>query len=227
MQTLVILIAGVLGFFAPGAITALWSHSEDAGDAVIQAGDLSVRMDEGYSWEMKVLAEDSDSADPVKVPDGMEYENPIAHDSGLYGETATGTDENPIPLGGDWTTLDLVFTGSITKIGDNLTADVTIKPVALPGVSMSKVTYTVIVDSGDDTETTLYTPGSDDLSADEDEDGFKVWLPQGVWTQLSLKVTLHLSGDALGIDHQVSTSAPEPIELTHLFDIEVRQVRPS
>ena len=198
--TIAIIIAGLLGFFGSGATMALWSSSEDIRDVIVQVGDLSIEMDHGFSWHATVWT------DPDKLPADMRYEStqPGADGSGLIGETVSGTN-TPIPTGSKWMTLDLRFTGTLTKIGDNLDADVTLIPRDLKGLA-----YTIAIGN----------------RAWEFQTGQDITVPlKEVVGTMPIEVVIHLRGDGLGIYPQVSAEEPEAIDFTHLFDVRVRQVR--
>ena len=200
-----IVAAAVLGFFGFGVTLSLWSSSEDIGDVIIQAGDLTIEMDAEYTWQVTVWT------DPGKVPAGMRYESasPAADGSGLIGEVVSGVG-GPIPMGGDWTTLDLSFTGTLTKNGDNLDASMTIIPRDLPGTSSPEVSYTIAFDGRIRTF----------------QAGEAITMPlAGVTGTVPIKVAVHLTGSALGIHQRVSADEPGTIDFQHLFDVQVRQVR--
>jgi len=199
-SAVVALIAvGVVGFFGTGATMALWSSSEDVGQAVIQVGDLSIEMNHGFSWQATVWT------DPQKLPVDMRYESTQPDGSGLIGEVVSGVN-SPIPMGGDWMTLDLSFTGDLTKTGDNLNAEMDLIPRDLTGGA-----YTIII-------------GNKTWQFQADED-ITVPLTEVMGTNLPIEVVIHLRGDGLGIYPQVKAEEPGTIDFTDLFDVHVRQVR--
>jgi len=222
-EAMAVTAAGLLGFFASGFIFALWSVSVDVDDATIQVGDLSVQINDGFDWKVTVWT-DSDM-----VPDGMEYADPLpgTDEHHMIGETASGTvsgDEEGsilLPMGGDWTTLDLTFTGKVTKIGENLQAEIEIEPDKLPAPSQPGVTYTVIL--SDETGPVI-------THADSNNDKITVSIPQAVSGELTLTLQISIPGDALGISKQIVDSIPDPLSFAHdndsLFHVSLRQVRP-
>ena len=208
MEAMALIIAALLGFLSFSFTWALWSSTSDGSTVVIQSGDLSVAMNDGYTWQTTVWT------NPDNVPPGMEYDNPDQIDESTWiGETSGPfpSTKTPVLMGGDWMTLDVTFTGVLTKIGDNLIADVTVIPRADQANLPAGLTYTLDVTG----TSTTSQPGQP----------VTVRVPASSAETMAVTVTVHITGDQLGIHPQVSHSAPQQIVLDHLFDIKASQVR--
>lgn len=227
-EAMIVGVVGLASFLGFGSTAALWSSTEDAGDATVQVGDLSIRIDEGFTWERTVRT------DPDKLPSGMEYAQTQEDDGNLIGDTLTGDQDDPIVLGGDWTELEVTFTGLLIKIGDNLNVMAHLIPVMMEGISTDDITYTVTmttsngslpVPNGSITTHTWTFPLDDEMDADG---GYPMYVDVA-GENLDVEVSVRFTGDALGIAKLVGSSEQAgpfaPILLGPMFAIHVSQVR--
>jgi len=213
VEAMIVGVVGLLSFLGFGSTVALWSSSDDIGDAIVQGGDLAITIDQDFTWKQTVWT------DPDSLPPGMEYApRPDGGDAVLVGEVIEG-ENGPIPMGGDWTTLQLRFTGTLTKIGDNLFVMAHLKPHA--GMPKTGVSYTVTMTSPDDPSATQQwdLPGADPMEAD----GYPMSINLS-GERVDVEVIVQFTGDALGIAKQVGS--PSPVTLDPMFTILVSQVRP-
>jgi len=189
--------AGVIMGTAGNTI-ALFSDREDTPTEIVAAGELHIELDDVYTWEMKVSADDS-----------------IVGDDYAEGETVRGSsdkdDLSELLMGGDWTDLTITRTGIATLSGGNLVAAVTVILGEATGVLGSDLSYRLSVDGTlagtfDGTVSTYVGPE----------------IADGTHT-ISLSVTVN--GSAFGITPQVLTAPPDALGFSQPFDIRLVQVR--
>lgn len=221
MEALIVGIVGVASFLGFGATVALWSSSEESGDVTVQVGDLDITIKEDFTWIESVRT------DPSVLPPTMRYADPQEDDEGvLIGDVFGGTN-NPIPLGGDWTKLELTFTGLLTKVGDNLIVVAHLVPTPYEGVSPDDITYTVTMTSrlNSDVQQSWTFPSPNPTDAMDAEGYPMTVIVPGEYVDVT--VTVSFTGDALGILKQISTpETPGSITIDPMFSMRVSQVRP-
>jgi len=226
-EAMIVGVMGLVSFLGFGSTAALWSSSEDAGDATVQVGDLSIAIDDGFTWEETVRT------DSTKLPSGMAYEQ-TREDDGVPIATIIGNQDEPITLGGDWTKLEVRFTGLLTKVGDNLIIVTHLIPVIVHGVPTDKISYTVTMTTS---TTSLPVPAGSVTThswtfphdAAKDRDGGYPMYVDVAGEYVDVEVSVQFTGDALGIDKLVGPSEQAgsltPTLLDPMFAMQVSQVR--